>query len=69
MGKKKQYIMDAQKKIFLYGNKDSKKEDEALIPGCLANGIDEKTALVIWGKMEEFAKYAFNKSTTRSTFK
>lgn len=58
MGKKKQYIMDAEKEIFLHGNKDTKKEDEDLVPGCIANGISEEAALTIWGKMEEFAKYA-----------
>lgn len=62
MGKKKHYIMDAEKQIFLYGNKDSKKEDEAFVPGCIANGIPESAALTIWDKMAEFASYAFNKS-------
>lgn len=66
MGKKKKYIMDAERQVFLYGNKDTKAEDEAYVPGCIANGIDEKAALVIWGKMEEFAKYAFNKSHAAS---
>ncbi|WP_286077342.1 hypothetical protein [Thomasclavelia cocleata] len=50
--------MDAEKEIFLHGNKDTKKEDEDLVPGCIANGISEEAALTIWGKMEEFAKYA-----------
>lgn len=62
MGKKKHYIMDAEKQIFLYGNKESRKEDEAYVPGCIANGIPENVALVIWDKMAEFASYAFNKS-------
>ena len=62
MGKKKAYIMDAEKQVFLYGNKDTKKEDEAYVPGCIANGIDEKAALIIWDKMAAFASYAFNKS-------
>lgn len=68
MGKKKQYIMDAEKEIFLHGNADSKKPDEALVPGCIANGISEQAALTIWGKMEEFAKYAFNKSHGAPSF-
>lgn len=58
MGKKKQYIMDAEKEIFLHGNAASRKEDEALVAGCIANGISEEAALTIWGKMVEFAKYA-----------
>ena len=62
MGKKKVYIMDAEKQVFLYGNKNSRKEDEAYVPGCIANGISESAALVIWDKMAAFAAYAFNKS-------
>lgn len=60
--------MDAEKEIFLHGNADIKKEDEALVPGCIANGISEEAALTIWGKMEEFAKYAFNKSHGAPSF-
>ena len=32
------------------------------VPGCLNNGIDEKTANKIYDEMIDFAKYAFNKS-------
>ena len=32
------------------------------MPGCIANGIDEKTANQIYDEMIDFAKYAFNKS-------
>ncbi|MDE6829867.1 MAG: DNA polymerase III subunit alpha, partial [Lachnospiraceae bacterium] len=32
------------------------------VPGCIANGIDEKTANKIYDEMVDFAKYAFNKS-------
>ena len=62
MGKKKHEIMDAEKQTFIYGNKDTKKENEAYVPGCLSNGITEEAALTIWNKMAEFASYAFNKS-------
>ena len=64
MGKKKQDVMDAEREVFLYGNKaafDSGK-DEKYAPGCVANGIDENVAKHIWEKMENFAKYAFNRS-------
>ena len=54
--------MAAEKQVFLYGNADSRKEGEALVPGCIANGISEEAALTIWDKMESFAEYAFNKS-------
>ena len=40
----------------MYGN-----EAEG-VPGCIANGIDEKTANKIYDEMIDFAKYAFNKS-------
>lgn len=32
------------------------------VEGCLNNGVDRRTAEDIFGRMEEFAKYAFNKS-------
>ena len=32
------------------------------VPGCINNGIDEKTANKIYDEMIDFAKYAFNKS-------
>jgi len=54
--------MDKERNTFLYGNKDTRKKGEALVPGCIANGIREKDAIIIWDKMVEFARYAFNKS-------
>ena len=33
-----------------------------IVPGCVRNGIDEKSANKIFDEMAEFAKYAFNKS-------
>lgn len=56
MSKKKQSVMEQERKNFVYGN-----ESEG-VPGCLANGIDEKTANKIFDEMIDFAKYAFNKS-------
>lgn len=38
------------------------KERETFINGCNKNGIDSKTANVIFDQMSDFAKYAFNKS-------
>lgn len=56
MSKKKQYVIDAERQSFVYG-------DEARgIRGCVANGIDEKAANSIYDSMVDFAKYAFNKS-------
>lgn len=62
MGKKKQDVMDREKEVFLYGNEKTRKEGEALVPGCVKNGISEQVALKIWDKMVKFAEYAFNKS-------
>lgn len=56
MSKKKQYVIDAERKNFVYGNK------EQGIKGCVANGISEKAANSIYDSMVDFAKYAFNKS-------
>ena len=56
MSKKKQYVIDAERKNFVYGN------EEEGIKGCVANGIDEKVANSIYDSMVDFAKYAFNKS-------
>ena len=56
MSKKKQYVIDAGRKSFVYG-------DEAEgIKGCIANGISEQAANAIYDSMVDFAKYAFNKS-------
>ncbi len=56
MSKKKQYVMEQERKNFTYGN-----EQEG-VPGCVANGIDAKVADHIYDTMMDFAKYAFNKS-------
>ena len=56
MSKKKQYVIDAERKNFVYGN------EEQGIKGCVANGISEKAANSIYDSMVDFAKYAFNKS-------
>ena len=56
MSKKKQYIIDAERQNFVYGN------EEQGIRGCIANGISERAANEIYDSMVDFAKYAFNKS-------
>ena len=56
MSKKKAAVMAKERQNFVYGNK------EEGVPGCIANGIDEKTANKIYDDMTDFAKYAFNKS-------
>ncbi len=62
MSKKHQEEIDAERHTFVYGNADTKKEEEDLVPGCIANGICESVAHKIWDDMIDFAKYAFNKS-------
>lgn len=64
MGKKKQDVMDAEKIVFIYGNEDAYKsgKDDKYVPGCIKNGIPKNKAEEIWAKMENFAKYAFNRS-------
>ncbi|MCD8155583.1 MAG: DNA polymerase III subunit alpha [Clostridiales bacterium] len=56
MSKKKASVMEKERQNFVYGN-----EAEG-VPGCIANGIPEKTANKIFDEMTDFAKYAFNKS-------
>ena len=56
MSKKKQYVMEQERKNFIYGN------PEEGVPGCVAKGIDAAVASHIYDTMMDFAKYAFNKS-------
>ena len=56
MSKKKAAVMAKERQNFVYGN------PEEGVPGCVANGIDERTANKIYDDMTDFAKYAFNKS-------
>ena len=56
MSKKKQYVIDEERKNFVYGN-----EKQGIV-GCVANGISKDAANTIYDSMTDFAKYAFNKS-------
>lgn len=56
MSKKKAAVMEKERQNFVYGN------PEEGVPGCISNGISEKTAHKIFDEMTDFAKYAFNKS-------
>ena len=56
MSKKKGDVMQKEREIFVHGDQENG------VPGCIANGIDEKTANKIYDEMIDFAKYAFNKS-------
>ena len=56
MSKKKQHVMEQERRNFIYGN------PEEGVPGCVANGISADVAEHIYDTMMDFAKYAFNKS-------
>ena len=56
MSKKKQSVMEQERRNFVYGNPAEN------VPGCVSRGIDEKVASGIYDTMMDFAKYAFNKS-------
>ncbi|MBN2221689.1 MAG: DNA polymerase III subunit alpha, partial [Vallitaleaceae bacterium] len=56
MSKKKADVMNTERQNFIYGN-----EKEG-IKGCVGNGIAVEAAEKIFNDMEDFAKYAFNKS-------
>ncbi len=60
MAKKNGDVMQRERQNFVYGN------PEEGIPGCIANGIDEKLANQIYDQMIDFANYAFNKSHAAS---
>ena len=63
MSKKKAAVMEKERQNFVYGNQEEN------VKGCIENGIDEKTANHIYDEMIDFARYAFNKCSTRSSFK
>ena len=60
MGKKKLDVMAKEREIFINGQVDE--NGKVIVPGCVRNGIDAKSANKIFDEMAEFAKYAFNKS-------
>ena len=48
MSKKKQAVMEKERANFVYGN------EEEGVPGCVARGIDEKTASGIYDDHDGF---------------
>ena len=60
MSKKKHKVMEEEREYFIHG---LRREDGTVeIEGCVARGVDERTAEIIYDEMESFASYAFNKS-------
>lgn len=60
MSKKKAKEMQRARQSFIYG--EEAPDGSIIVPGCIRNGIDEKTAESIFNDMDAFAEYAFNKS-------
>lgn len=60
MAKKKAAVLVAERNAFIYGDKDENGNINCV--GCVANGVDEKTANELFDDMASFASYAFNKS-------
>ncbi len=64
MSKKKMDVMEKEREYFINGKVDEDGNIE--IAGCVKNGVDKKTANIIFDDMIDFAKYAFNKSHAAS---
>ena len=65
MGKKQVDKMQKEKAVFLYGREEFVDKDGKLntaIDGAIKRGVPEEVASSVWAEMEDFAKYAFNKS-------
>lgn len=60
MSKKKQHVMQEERKNFINGIVDEDGKIE--VAGCIRNGISEVAANKIFDSMMDFASYAFNKS-------
>jgi len=60
MAKKKADIMVQERQNFIYGITDS--DGNIIVKGAIRNGVDERTANIIFDEMMDFASYAFNKS-------
>ncbi len=60
MSKKKAKDMAKARQSFIYGELND--DGSVRVPGCIRNGVDEKTAASIFDDMDAFAQYAFNKS-------
>ena len=56
ISKKKMKIIDAERKVFVYGDPAQN------IPGAIANGVPEAVAQSLYDEIVAFANYAFNKA-------
>ncbi len=70
MSKKKQSVMEYERRIFVEGNAEEVAEAAGKpegqrpkeVPGCVKNGIRREVAEEVYDMMIDFAKYGFNKS-------
>jgi len=60
MSKKKLAVMKEERNHFIHGINDE--SGSCIVPGAVKNGVDEKSANIIFDEMMDFASYAFNKS-------
>ncbi len=60
MAKKKHKILEAERKAFIYGEKNP--DGTVNCVGAVANGVEESIANEIFDEMTSFASYAYNKS-------
>ena len=60
MSKKKMDVMEAERKVFIYGEEDE--DGSILVEGAVRRGVEANKANRIYDQMIDFAKYAFNKS-------
>ncbi|MEX1376550.1 MAG: DNA polymerase III subunit alpha [Eubacteriales bacterium] len=58
MAKKKHEFMEKEREIFVNGLVEN---GNVIIPGAVRNGVDKKSANLIYDRMIKFANYAFNK--------
>ncbi len=56
ISKKKQKVIEAERKVFVYGDPDKN------IPGAVKRGVSETAAQSIYDEIVAFANYAFNKA-------
>ena len=60
MSKKKEDVMQKERKNFIYGIEDE--NGNVLVDGAVRRGVSENVANSIFDEMMDFAQYAFNKS-------
>ena len=60
MSKKKHDVMRREREVFLNGLRDD--DGAVIVEGAIARGVKREAAEKIFGEMESFASYAFNKS-------